>query len=305
MTMNIHQVDLDYLGLPGAIAAWAVEGPDGWVLVESGPESCWNTLQSGLRSLGIAPGDLKGVLLTHIHLDHAGGAWRLAQEGVPIHVHERGARHLINPEKLLASATRIYGDDMDRLWGRLEACSEKLVHPACDGDSVIVAGLEFRAVETPGHARHHHAWSLEGCDPATLFTGDAAAMLIPDSTWISIPMPPPEMDLEAWDSTLDRLEAGHWSRLCLTHGGIVEGSGIKRHLANLRSGLHEQVAFIRSLRNRCAELDSQRPIYRAWLLDSALKSGIPEPVFDQFVSVGLLNMNLSGVSRYLDLASSH
>ena len=90
--MNIHQVDLDYLGLPGAIAAWAVEGPDGWVLVESGPESCWNTLQSGLRSLGIAPGDLKGVLLTHIHLDHAGGAggWRrkvfqyMCMSGVPV-----------------------------------------------------------------------------------------------------------------------------------------------------------------------------------------------------------------------------
>ncbi|MDG2095159.1 MAG: MBL fold metallo-hydrolase [Phycisphaerales bacterium] len=304
MTIKIHQVDLDYLGLQGAIAAWAVEGPDGWVLVESGPESCWKTLQSGLGSLGVEPGDLKGVLLTHIHLDHAGGAWRLAELGVPVHVHERGARHLINPEKLLASATRIYGDDMDRLWGTLEACPEQLVHPASDGDKVTVAGLEFQAIETPGHARHHHAWSLEDSTPATVFTGDAAAMLIPDSTWISIPMPPPEMDLDAWNSTIDRLQAGHWSRLCLTHGGTVEGAHIPSHLETLRKGLHEQVDFIRSLKNRCADLESQRPIYRAWLLESALESGISETVFNQFVSIGLLNMNLSGVSRYIDLASS-
>jgi len=303
MTSRIHQVDLNYLGLPGAIAAWAVEGPDGWVLVESGPESCWATLRSGLESLGVAPADLKGVLLTHIHLDHAGGAWRLAELGVPIHVHERGARHLINPEKLLASAQRIYGADMDRLWGSLEACPEDLVHSVSDGDRIQVAGLDFLAVETPGHACHHHAWSLEGSDPATIFTGDAAAMLIPDSNWISIPMPPPEMDLEAWDSSLDRLEGGHWSRFCLTHGGTVEKSDIAMHLENLRGGLHEQVAFIAALRKKHPDLDAQRPIYRSWLLESALKSGISETIFNQFVSIGLLNMNLSGVSRYLNLAS--
>ncbi len=303
MTGRIHQVDLNYLGIPGAIAAWAVEGPDGWVLVESGPESCWSTLQSGLDALGITMADLKGVLLTHIHLDHAGGAWRLAEMGIPIHVHERGARHLVHPEKLLASAQRIYGDDMDRLWGTLKACPEHLVHPVSDGDNLTVAGLGFHAVETPGHACHHHAWSLEGSSPATIFTGDAAGMLIPDSHWISIPMPPPEMDLEAWDSSLDRLEGGHWSRLCLTHGGVVENSDIPIHLETLRNGLHDHVAFIASLRKEHPDLESQRPIYRSWLLDSARESGISEAVFDQFVSIGLLNMNLSGVSRYLNLVS--
>ena len=291
--------------MSGAISAWAVEGPEGWVLIESGPESCWPRLESGLQSLGVDPMDLKSVLLTHIHLDHAGGAWRLAERGVPIHVHEFGARHLVDPSRLVASATRIYGDDMSRLWGDIKPCEDELVRGCGDGTIVEVAGMRFRSVETPGHAAHHHAWSLEASDHSVCFSGDAAAMLIPDSDWISIPMPPPEFDLGAWHTTIDRLEAGSWTRMCLTHGGSLDSkSAIDHHLSRLRKGLDTQVEVIREIRKRETGQIHQQADYRAWLLETAEAAGIEESRFDQFVSTGLLGMNLMGVARYLDLEAA-
>ncbi|MEE2906653.1 MAG: MBL fold metallo-hydrolase [Planctomycetota bacterium] len=299
MPTSIHEIDLHYLGVPGAIATWAVEGPQGWVLVEAGPERSWPELKRGLESLGLSPSDLVAVLLTHVHLDHAGGAWQLAQLGVPIHVHERGARHLVDPTKLLASATRIYGDNMERLWGRLEPCPGNTVHAVTDGDSLDIAGLRFRAVETTGHATHHIAWSLEDSTPATIFTGDAAAMLIPGTNWISIPMPPPELDPDAWYASIDRLEGGHWTRLCLTHGGTVEADDVTSHLERLRTGLQEHISIIEHLQTTESDEASRMAAYRAWLLDSANQAGIEEGKFDRYVTQGLLTMNLTGVARYL------
>ena len=277
------------------------------MLVESGPERSWPRLEAGLRALGITPDALSAVLLTHIHLDHAGAAWRFCELGVPVHVHSFGVRHLVEPSRLVASATRIYGDDMDRLWGRIEPCPEHLVHGAEDGTSVSAAGLSFRAVETPGHATHHHAWSLEHEDAATCFTGDAAAMLLPDSDWISIPMPPPEFDLDLWHASLDRLEGGQWDRLCLTHGGERVGrESIARHLAALRKDLDTQVRTIRQLRESCPETsltgirDHLLPAYRDWLSTTAEAAGVPAEQFGRYVTPGLLGMNLMGVCRYLD-----
>ncbi len=285
----------------GAISSWAIHGPDGWVLVESGPESCWPRLESGLQSLGIKPEDLKALLLTHIHLDHAGGAWRLAERGVPVHVHEFGARHLIDPSKLVASATRIYGDSMSRLWGQINPCDGELVHGCGDGCVINAAGLQLRAVETPGHAAHHHAWSLEDEETAICFSGDAAAMLIPETPWISIPMPPPEFDLEAWHATIDRLEAGNWNRMCLTHGGSLDSEDeIEDHLKRLREGLDQQVEVIQMICQQEGDPTQQQAAYRAWLLKTAEAAGIEESQFDGFVSTGLLGMNLMGVRRYLD-----
>ena len=299
MSIEVHEIDLDYLGVPGAIAAWAVEGPDGWVLIESGPESCWPVLEDGLKKLGVAPAELRSLLLTHIHLDHAGGTWRFAELGVPVHVHEKGARHLVDPAKLLASATRIYGDDMDRLWGDLKPCPANTVHAIRDGDAVETAGMTFKAVETTGHADHHIAWSLEHEEPATIFTGDAAAMLLPGTHWISLPMPPPEFRPEAWQSSIDRLEGGHWNRFCLTHGGRLEGPEIVAHLGRLRADLEAHQIFIADVLATEADQTSRMSRYRTWLLESAIADGIQESFFDQYVSKGLLSMNLSGVGRFL------
>ena len=140
----IHTIDLHYLGIPKAIAAYVVIGPDGPVLVEAGPSSTLTHLVDGLAALSLKPGDIRHALVTHIHLDHAGAAGHLARNGTRIWVHEFGAPHLVDPSKLIASATRIYGSQMDRLWGPIVPVPPELISPVRDGDLIEVGGLRVR-----------------------------------------------------------------------------------------------------------------------------------------------------------------
>lgn len=288
--VRIESIDLLHGGVPGAIASWVVEGPSGWVLIESGPASTGQILDEGLAKLGIDPASLSAVLLTHIHLDHSGGAWRFAEREVPVYVHPIGRPHLVDPTKLERSARRIFGDRFDALWGPMHACSEEMVHSVAGGESIEAGGLHFVAVETPGHAMHHHAWHLQGS--TSIFTGDAAAMRVPGTDWITIPMPPPEFDLGAWERTMDLLESGPWSRFYLTHGGVVED--VAKHLGQLRASLMMQVDWVLRHGSDSGAVQS----YRAWLREQSHAWGVSEELFSAHVSKGLLEMNLAGVSRW-------
>ncbi|MCH2141393.1 MAG: MBL fold metallo-hydrolase [Phycisphaerales bacterium] len=294
MCLGVHHIDLMHMGIPGAIGAWAVHGPDGWIVIESGPATCWEVLRSGLESLGATPDTIAALLVTHIHLDHAGGAWRFAQLGIPVHVHTKGAAHLIDPSRLERSSRRIFGDRFDTLWGALQPCEHALVHAHEDHDIVRAGGLSFQAINTPGHADHHHAWHLLEGDGEDLFCGDAAAMVVPGTNWITIPMPPPEFRLERWLESLERIEHGPWTRLRLTHGGTQVA--ITEHIAQLRTSMQMQVDWI-------ADSVSQPPkerieAYRTWLWEQAEAHGVPESLFEQHVSPGLVSMNLAGVDRW-------
>ena len=199
--MRIETLDLDFGRTPETIASFLVFGPDGPVLVESGPASTLPNLLTRLQEHGVTPADVRHVLVTHIHLDHAGAAGWWAQQGATVYVHPNGARHLIDPSKLLASAERIYQERMDELWGRTVPAPEDRV-VIVEGDTTIeAAGLEFVAIDTPGHARHHHVYRLGD----VAFTGDAAGVRLGERHWIDLPGPPPEFDLEAWKETLNRL----------------------------------------------------------------------------------------------------
>ena len=294
---SIHSIDLMHQNVPGAIAAWAVEGPEGWLLVESGPASTGDALDEGLTRLGVTPDALAGVLLTHIHLDHAGGAWRYAQQGVPIHVHHVGRPHLVDPARLERSARRIYGDRYDSLWGPMQPCEASLVQAVSDGEQIQVAGLNFEAIETLGHARHHHAWHLLGTD--VLFSGDAAAMRVPDTDWLTIPMPPPEFDHAAWQRSMDRLASGPWESFYLTHGGIARD--IAGHLTQLRASMTEQIAWITASAGAPDRLHQ----YRDMLRSQAEAAGVPDHLFQAHVTEGLLAMNLTGVDRWASDVSTH
>ena len=171
----VHTIDLEYLGTRGAIASYVIEGPDGLVMVETGPGNTTAALERGLADLGFTPTDVKHVFVTHIHFDHAGASGWMARHGAHIYVHEFGRQHLIDPTRLVASARRIYGDRMEALWGELLPIPAERTTPLHDGDIVTVAGLKIRAIETPGHARHHHAFVVETDDAKIGFTGDAAA----------------------------------------------------------------------------------------------------------------------------------
>jgi glyoxylase-like metal-dependent hydrolase (beta-lactamase superfamily II) len=287
---QLHAVDLMYQRVPGSIGSWAIEGPKGWVVVESGPASTWEALRSGLRALDVSPGDVSALLLTHIHLDHAGGAWQFAGAGVPIHVHHVGAPHLVDPARLERSARRVYGDRYDALWGPMRPCDPDLIHATSDGDIVEAAGLRFEAIESLGHANHHHAWHVLGS--GDLFTGDAVGMRVPGTDWITVPMPPPEFDPDLWSHTLDRIAEGPWDRFHLTHGGTVTET--QAHLAQLRHSMATQVEWLVHSRG----MEGRWEAYAAVLRASADPYDVPDPLFQAHASPSRLDMNLTGVDRW-------
>ncbi len=294
MTVDVHHIDLMHLGIPGAIGAWVAKGPTGWVVIESGPASCWETLHTGLQALGVTTDQIAALLLTHIHLDHAGGAWKFADQGIPVHVHAKGAPHLIDPSRLERSSRRIFGERFDTLWGSLQPCDQSLVVAHEHQDVVHVGGLRFQAIETPGHADHHHAWHLLDGDGGDLFCGDAAAMVVPGTDWITIPMPPPEFCLRRWMATLDHIEHGPWSRLRLTHGGTR--LDLNTHIARLRTSMQHQVDWI--LKSAAEPFEERAAAYRSMLWAAAEADGVSRALFEQHVTPGLIDMNLAGIDRW-------
>ena len=202
-------IDLEHVGTPRAIGVWQVDD----VLVDCGPESCTERLLAEL-------GDWRprALLLTHIHLDHAGAAGALVRrwEDLEVHVHERGARHLIDPERLARSAARLYGDDMERLWGEIVPVPEANVRTLAGGEQLG----PFRVAYTPGHASHHVAFLHE--DTGTAFVGDVAGVRITPNRLTLPHAPPPDIDLPAWRGSLDAVRDWAPARLALPHYGSIE-----------------------------------------------------------------------------------
>ncbi|HSP44587.1 MAG TPA: MBL fold metallo-hydrolase [Chthoniobacterales bacterium] len=223
----IHVLDTQHLGRPGIIAATALETDEGPVLFDTGPESTFETVIAELRQRNFAPRDVRHVLLSHIHFDHAGAAWRFAEMGATIYVHPRGAPHLIDPVKLVASATRLYRDQMERLWGKFAAIPRERVRILEDNDIVRVASIEIRAIATPGHASHHHVYHWED----NVFGGDVAGVRLGGGPPVP-PFVPPELEIEAWRESIAKIRGLNAARLYLPHFGLVPGN-ISAHLDDL------------------------------------------------------------------------
>ena len=242
--MPIITIDLNFQGIPGTIASYLIPHAHGALLIESGPGSTIPALQAGLRQHGFTEKDVTAVLLTHIHLDHAGAAGWLARQGAQIYVHPVGAPHMINPEKLIASAQRVYGDRTQALWGDFLPVPEERLTIVNDEDVVEIDELRLRALDTPGHANHHHAYIFEG----TCFTGDVAGVRIARDQSPGLPMVPPEFIPEKWLESLDRLirefKDGSFTHLRPTHFG--EYADTAWHLAEVRRSVSEIETWIDS-----------------------------------------------------------
>jgi glyoxylase-like metal-dependent hydrolase (beta-lactamase superfamily II) len=221
-------LDLHHQGAERVIASYIVETDDGPALFDSGPTSCLERLHSSLHQRGLELQDLRHLLLSHIHLDHAGAAGVLVREhpALQVHVSEIGAPHLVDPSRLEASARRLYGDSFDTLWGELAPVPEENIQIV--GTNVL--GLE--CFPSPGHASHHVCY-LAG--DGTLYAGDAAGVRLQPDRTVLPPTPPPEFDLEAWNRTIDEIEQRRPSSLALVHFGVAEDPG--PHLAELRQRL--------------------------------------------------------------------
>jgi glyoxylase-like metal-dependent hydrolase (beta-lactamase superfamily II) len=222
--MRIHPIDLHFQSVPQAIAAFLVESGSELGLIETGPSPCLPALDAGIRALGFDPQDISKVALTHIHLDHAGAAGHWAERGAQIYVHERGARHLAEPAKLIEGAKAVYGDAFDSLWGEILPVPAAQITALKEGDFFELGPTRFAVWDTPGHAKHHLAFVAEGL----AFTGDTAGVRLPGCDFLSPATAPSQFDPVALLHSLQRLRAAKLDRIYLTHFGPVDA--VEDHL---------------------------------------------------------------------------
>jgi glyoxylase-like metal-dependent hydrolase (beta-lactamase superfamily II) len=241
ITSGCYLIDLKFLGNENVIAAYLLYDGKEAALIEVGPGSTINNLIEGIQATGVPFDAIRHLIVTHIHLDHAGALGTLAQQlpNAKVYVHPVGAPHLIDPTKLINSAARLYGSLMGVLWGEILPVPEERIVILQDGQTFQVAGRTLTAYDTPGHARHHHAyWEPQN---GLLFAGDAAGVRLPGYTYVRPPTPPPELDLEAWYESLQCLQQLPIRQLCLTHFGAFENTpdfSIAQHFDELKTRLH-------------------------------------------------------------------
>ncbi len=216
-------VDLAFQGVPQVIASYVFVGRDGATIVDTGPASTLPPLLAALQELGVADDQVRNIVLTHIHLDHAGAAGHLLERfpRARVFVHPVGAPHLVDPSRLWASAARIYGERMEELWGSIRPCPAERLVVVEDGDTIdLGGGRRLRALATPGHASHHHAY-LETAS-GSIFAGDVAGIRIGGIRFVFPPTPPPDIDLGQWRRSIERLRSLRPARLYLGHFGAVD-----------------------------------------------------------------------------------
>jgi glyoxylase-like metal-dependent hydrolase (beta-lactamase superfamily II) len=298
--MKIETLDLNFLGREHVIASYLLLGDGDAALIEAGPANCVPTLLAGLEASGVAPEDVSEVFLTHIHLDHAGASGHLAERlpNATFYVHERGYRHLVDPSKLWRSATRIYGQRMDELWGAPKPVPEDRLRVLADGEETGAAGGILTTHDTPGHAYHHLAY-LEP-DSGTLFAGDVAGIRLPGHSYVRPPTPPPEIDVELWVGSIGDIRRLEPRNLRLTHFGGFDD--VERHLTELEQRLQDWLLFV----ERRVEEGSDREEISFELANKGdeemLAAGTGEP--HDYDLAGNYEMLTDGLMRYVERRTS-
>ena len=289
--MDLKIIDLNFF-MTETIASYVIETGEGPILIETGPETVFENLKSGLSYLGYAPSDVKHVFVTHIHLDHSGGAWRLAETGSTIYVHPVGAPHLAEPEKLMKSATRIYGEDnMKRLWGEVGGIDKDRVVAIEDGQSINIGGVEIRVVETAGHAGHHHCYLIENA----LFTGDTAGCLMAGGPMIPA-TPPPEIHLEKWNASIDKMREISPDIIYLTHfGGYTDVGPMLDAAAEKIEEWSEWIGKRVSAGKSDEEVTEE---FGAYFREIFEHESVNEEVYKKYDLMAPYHMNAGGLIRY-------
>ncbi len=290
--MKIETLDLKFQGTPHVIASFLVRGPGGSFLIETGPGSTQPALHAALARHGLKPSDIRDVLVTHIHLDHAGAAGWWAQNGARVHVHPNGARHLIDPGKLITSASRIYGERMGTLWGEILPAPEDRVNVVEDGAVLDIAGVSVQVIDTPGHARHHHVFRIDD----VAFTGDAAGIMLPGQTWVDLPAPPPEFDLEAWKVTLAKLRSLGVTTIYRTHFG--GSSEVDAELDRLEQIMDQGAEWIREMSERGAERSEMVEVFSGRMRDASVAAGLDAESIRAYELANPREMSVDGIARY-------
>ncbi len=288
----VHLLDTRQSGRRGITAVTAIEIGEGLALFDCGPESTFENIASELGPTGYSPGDVRHVFLSHIHLDHAGAAWRFAELGATIHVHPRGAAHLIDPTKLIESAKRIFGVDMERLWGRIAPVPQSQIQIANDGDEFQAGPVAVRVFATPGHASHHNIYAWND----NVFGGDVAGVRLRGGPPVP-PFVPPELQIEQWLESIETIRTLNPARIYLPHFGVVEGN-VARYLDALTERVRRWGNWFRDAMRAGRSEEELIPSFAAYEADDLKSAGVPEEAVDDYECADPSFMAVTAALRY-------
>jgi glyoxylase-like metal-dependent hydrolase (beta-lactamase superfamily II) len=295
LASGLSYLDLHFCGVTGVIASVILHGPGGVAIIDPGPSSALPALRAGLERAGMALPDVRAILLTHIHLDHAGATGTLVRESpaLRVYVHEKGAPHMIDPSRLIDSATRLWGDETDRLWGEMRPVPAGNLAILRGGERIEAGGRDLEVASTPGHASH--PVSYFSSDTGIAFVGDTAGVRLQVGRYIVPPTPPPDIDLEAWRDSFARLAAWRAETLFLTHFGPFAPVGA--HLTETADHLE--------MISRLAQASLARPgsdeDREAWFTDEIrreLRRHVSASDAEAYEVAGRFDLNWRGLARY-------
>jgi glyoxylase-like metal-dependent hydrolase (beta-lactamase superfamily II) len=288
-------IDLCWAGHPRSIASALLRSDESAVLIDPGPASTLYTLRQQLAEHGVSVSDLTAVLLTHIHLDHAGASGALVRENpnLKVYVHARGVPHLLDPSKLLESASRLWGENLERLFGVFLPVSSANLEPLEGGETLTLGSGRLEVLYTPGHASHHVTYF----DPAdgTAYVGDTAGISIEGHPFVLPVTPPPDISIELWDASLDALTSFDARRLFLTHFSFSRNPAV--HIANYRERLHRWRDLSLSLLRANLEPSAALVRFKQAVGAEAAEWCSPDEV-SQYVFNGALDLSWLGLARY-------
>ncbi|MFN0175482.1 MAG: MBL fold metallo-hydrolase [Saprospiraceae bacterium] len=296
--MKIHTLDLQFLGIEKSIAVFVLESRDGLALVECGPASTLPHLQIALAEYSWKMADIQHVFLSHIHFDHAGAAWAFAEQGAKIYVHPKGLPHLAQPEKLYSSARMIYGDEMDRLWGKMRPVPENQLYAPENGEIIEAIGLSFKSWYTPGHAVHHIAWEVSSSMQSkelVLFTGDVAGVRMGEGP-VMPPCPPPDIQVEDWLASIQLMRDLPSERFFLTHFGEI-GDKIA-HLDALEKRLIKWADWMRPHAEANTALETIVPAFQSFVNAELIAAGVAKEDLARYEAANPAFMSVAGLMRY-------
>jgi glyoxylase-like metal-dependent hydrolase (beta-lactamase superfamily II) len=290
-----HPIELNWLGHPRSIAANLMLAGEQKFLIDPGPASTLATLKAELAAHGVGVADLNAILLTHIHLDHAGATGSLVRQNprIKVYVHAKGAPHMADPSKLLSSASRLYGGKMEAMYGEFLPVPASNLQIINGGETLQFGAEELRVLYTPGHASHHVTYF----DPAegVAFVGDTAGICVEGNPFVLPATPPPDINLELWNASLDAIAALRPSGLFLTHFGL--STDPSRHIESYRACLRRWSEWVGTLLSTTHDEAQAMKAFSDAVYAEATRA-LPVEVAEHYVFNGALNLSWMGLARY-------
>lgn len=287
----INVIDLNFLGTPETIAAYLIPTSEGPVLIETGPYSTFPFLKKGIEELGYSLEDIRHVLITHIHLDHAGAAWAMAERGATVYLHPFGYKHMHDPGKLVESARRIYREEMDRLWGDIKGIAENKLRVVEHEETLRFGDIQIKAWYTPGHAVHHIAWQIG----EELIAGDVAGVKIGRGPVVP-PCPPPDIHIEDWKASIDLLRQLSLKKIYLSHFGVI--NTVDEHLNDLESILTDWANWMYPHFKAQTPNKELFPLFQKYVEDQLEANGVSGMELTKYDNANPPWMSVTGLMRY-------